>query len=53
MREQQLPFKVSRKSPEPSERLKEALEELEYVEKHPNEYKSYHNINTFIEDILK
>ena len=31
----------------------EALEELEYAKNHSDEYKGYHNINTFIEDMLK
>lgn len=53
VREQKIPFVASMQSPEPSERLKEALHELEYAEKHPEEYKGYHNINDFIEDMLK
>lgn len=53
VREQKIPFAVTMQSPEPSENLKEALRELEYAEQHPEEYKGYHNINTFIEDMLK
>ena len=36
----------------PSKDLKEALEELKYMEKHPEEYKGYHNIDKMFEDIL-
>lgn len=53
VREQQIPFKISMKNPEPSERLKEALNELEYAEQHPEKYKEYNNINEFIDDMLK
>jgi len=53
VREQKIPFTITMQSPEPSEMLKEALDELEYAEKHPKEYKGYHNINNFIEDMLK
>ncbi len=53
VREQQIPFQVSMTRLEPTKRLKEALQELEYAEKHPEEYKGYHNVNAFIEDMLK
>ncbi len=44
---------ISKKSLEPSDELKEALEELDYAEKHPEEYKGYNNINEFIKDMLE
>ncbi len=53
VREQQIPFQISMASSKPTKNLKEALQELEYAEKHPEEYKGYHNINAFIEDMLK
>ncbi len=53
VREQQLPFKVTMQVPEPGNRLKEALKELEYAEANPDAYKGYHNINEFVEDMLK
>ena len=46
-----LPFAVSKK--QPSKQLLEALEEAEYIEKHPDEYKSYHDVDEMLEDILK
>ena len=30
----------------------EALKELDYMEKHPEEYKVYHNVDKMFEDIL-
>lgn len=53
VREQGLPFKVTMKSPEPSDDLKEAFKELEEVERGQKEIKGYHNVDTFIEDMLK
>lgn len=53
VREQQIPFDITMKGPEPSEDLKEALKELDDVEKGKTELKGYHNINTFVEDMLK
>ena len=53
VREQKIPFIPSMQCSEPSDRLKEALDELKYAEQHPDEYKGYHNINNFIEDMLK
>ena len=53
VREGRIPFMVTMQSPEPSQELKEALKELNYAEKHPEKYKGYHNINNFIEDMLK
>ena len=51
VREQQIPFMVTMQSPEPSERLKIALQELEYMEAHPQEYKSYANFQEIIDEI--
>ena len=34
------------------EELDEAAKELSYIEKHPNEYKSYSNISELKEDLL-
>ena len=47
--ERGLPFEVKQ---QPSKDLKEALEELKYMEKHPDEYKGYHNVDEMFEDIL-
>ena len=38
---------------QPTEEFKDALNELEYMKKHPEEYKIYHNIDEMINDILK
>ena len=46
-----VPFEIV--NPKPNNDMLEALEELEYAKKHPDEYKGYHNINSFIEDMLK
>lgn len=46
-----VPFEIV--NPKPSKDMLEALEELEYAKNHPDEYKGYHNINAFIEDMLK
>jgi len=48
VREQQLPFMVTMKSPEPSARLKEALKELEDVESGKIKLKGYHNMDDLI-----
>ncbi len=48
VREQQLPFKVSMKSAEPSERLKKALKELEDVESGKLKIKGYDNMHDLI-----
>lgn len=53
VREQALPFTPNMVAPEPSNELKEALQELEDIEKGKIKVKGYHNINTFIEDMLK
>lgn len=48
--ERGIPFDV--KEPKPSKELLEALQELEYMEKHPEEYKSYSNIEDLKKDLL-
>lgn len=48
VREQQLPFKVSMKSAEPSERLRKALKELEDVESGKLKIKGYDNMHDLI-----
>ncbi len=53
VREQALPFTPNMLSPEPSNELKEALQELNDIESGKMDVKGYHNINTFIEDMLK
>ena len=53
VREQALPFTPNMIAPEPSNELKEALQELDDIEKGRIKVKGYHNINTFIEDMLK
>lgn len=53
VREQALPFTPNMISPEPSNELKEALQELDDIEKGKIKVKEYHNINTFIDDMLK
>ena len=53
VREQALPFTPYMISPEPSNELKEALQELDDIEKGKIKVKGYHNINTFIDDMLK
>ena len=53
VREQALPFTPNMIAPEPSAELKEALKEVEDIESGRIKVKGYHNINTFIEDMLK
>lgn len=53
VREQALPFTPNMISPEPGNELKEALQELDDIEKGKIKVKGYHNINTFIDDMLK
>lgn len=47
--ERGIPFEVKQ---QPSKELKEALKELNYIEKHPEDYKTYHNVDDMFEDIL-
>ena len=53
VREQALPFKPNITVSEPSAELKAALQELDDIEKGKIKVKGYHNVNTFIEDMLK
>ena len=48
--EKGIPFDLKLK---PSKEFAEALQELDYIEEHPEEYKSYHNVDEMFEDILK
>ena len=45
-----VPFEVV--NPRPSKELLEALQELDYMEKHPDEYKSYSEIDELKKDLL-
>lgn len=53
VREQALPFTPTVKSPKPSRRLRKALKELEKYESGKIKLKGYHNVDDFIEDMLK
>ncbi len=46
-----VPFEIV--NSKPNKDMLEALKELEYAKNHPDEYKGYHNINSFVEDMLK
>lgn len=45
-----IPFEI--KNPKPSKELKRALRESKRMEKHPEKYKTYHNVDEMFEDIL-
>ena len=45
-----IPFKIE--EPKPSKELMKALKELDYMEKHPEKYKVYHDVDKMFEDIL-
>ncbi len=47
--ERGIPFDVKQ---QPTEEFAEALKELDYMEKHPEDYKVYHNVNEMFEEIL-
>ena len=47
--ERGIPFEVKQ---QPSKEFMEALNELYYMEKHPEDYKVYHNVDKMFEDIL-
>ena len=47
--ERGIPFEVKQ---QPSKEMVEALKELDYMEKHPEEYKVYHDVDKMFEDIL-
>lgn len=42
---------IKEKETHPSKELQEALEELNYMEKHPEEYKSFHSIKELMEEL--
>lgn len=48
--ERGIPFDI--KETKPSKELTDALNEIEYMESHPNEYKSYDNIKQLKESLL-
>lgn len=50
IKERGIPFDV--KETTPKEELALALKELEYMEEHPDEYKSYKSISKLKEDLL-
>ena len=50
VRDQSIPFKPTMEKP--SKKLLKALKEAEKIEKHPERYKSYHNVDEMFEDIL-
>lgn len=47
--ERGIPFEVKQ---QPSKELIDALKELDYIEKHPEEYKTYHNVDEMFEEII-
>ncbi len=47
--ERGIPFEV--KEPLPSKELLSALQELDDMEKHPEEYKSFHSVKELMEDL--
>ncbi len=47
--ERGIPFEVKQ---QPSKEFKEALNELDYMEKQPEQYKVYHDVDKMFEDIL-
>ena len=51
VREQQLPFKITMQSPEPSDRLRDALKELDYVESGKIKLKGYNNMQDLINSL--
>lgn len=53
VREQALPFTPNMNAPKPSKELLESLEEAERLEKGELKIKGYHNVNSFIEDMLE
>lgn len=44
-----VPFEVV--NPKPSRKLRKALKEVEYMEKHPEKYKSYDNLEELFKDL--
>ncbi len=51
VREQAIPFEIH--EDRPNKKLLKALKEAEEMEKHPERYKGYHNIDELFEDLLK
>jgi len=47
--ERGIPFEV--KEPTPSKEFQSALQELEYMEKHPEEYQSFHSVKELMKDL--
>lgn len=47
--ERGIPFEI--KEPKPSKELVNALQGLDYMEKHPEEYKSFYSAEELIEDL--
>ena len=44
-----IPFKIEQ--PKPSRKLKKALKEVDYMEKHPDKYKSYNSVDELFKDL--
>ncbi len=51
VREQAIPFEIC--EDRPNKKLLKALKEAEKIEKHPEKYKGYHNIDELFDDLLK
>lgn len=51
VREQAIPFEIYVEKP--SKKLNKALKEVDKMEKHPDKYKSYNNMEELIEDLDK
>ena len=51
IRENAIPFVISRDIP--NDDTAAAIDELEYMKRHPEKYKSYSNVEDMMEDILK
>lgn len=53
VREKQIPFMITMENnSKPSKQLNKALKELDYMEKHPDKYKSYNNIEELKKALL-
>ena len=46
--ERGIPFEIKQ---QPSKEFADALKELDYMERHPEEYKSFHSIKELMEDL--
>ena len=44
-----IPFRIE--EPKPSKELKRALKEVDYMEKHPEKYKTYDSVEELFEDL--